>query len=322
MQRSFLKPKIIDINNVASNRAKLTLEPFERGFGHTLGNALRRVLLSSMFGYAPTCVKIAGVLHEYSSLEGVREDVVEILLNLKGLVVKLNNRDSETITLKKNDEGVVLASDISVSHDVEIINPDHLIANLSPGGKLDMEILIEKGRGYLPASAMTEDQPKTIGNLFIDASFSPIRKVSFNVENARVEQSTDFDKLIIDIETNGSIEPEKAVTAAAAILMDQLSSFADMSFNQSSAPVLEKPKINPVLLRPVDDLELTVRSANCLKAESIFYIGDLVQRSENELLRTPNLGRKSLNEIIEVLNNEGLDLGMKVDNWPPENFDI
>ena len=275
-----------------------------------------------MFGYAPTCVKIAGVLHEYSSLEGVREDVVEILLNLKGLVVKLNNRDSETLTLKKNDEGVVLASDISVSHDVEIINPDHLIANLSPGGKLDMEILIEKGRGYLPASAMTEDQPKTIGNLFIDASFSPIRKVSFNVENARVEQSTDFDKLIIDIETNGSIEPEKAVTAAAAILMDQLSSFADMSFNQSSAPVLEKPKINPVLLRPVDDLELTVRSANCLKAESIFYIGDLVQRSENELLRTPNLGRKSLNEIIEVLNNEGLDLGMKVDNWPPDNFEI
>jgi DNA-directed RNA polymerase subunit alpha len=275
-----------------------------------------------MFGYAPTCVKIAGVLHEYSSLEGVREDVVEILLNLKGLVVKLNNRDSETLSLKKNDEGVVLASDISMSHDVEIINPDHLIANLSPGGKLDMEILIEKGRGYLPASAMTEDQPKTIGNLFIDASFSPIRKVSFNVENARVEQSTDFDKLIIDIETNGSIEPEKAVTAAAAILMDQLSSFADMSFNQSSAPVLEKPKINPVLLRPVDDLELTVRSANCLKAESIFYIGDLVQRSENELLRTPNLGRKSLNEIIEVLNNEGLDLGMKVDNWPPENFDI
>ena len=322
MQSSFLKPKIIDINNLASNRAKLTLEPFERGFGHTLGNALRRVLLSSMFGYAPTCVKIAGVLHEYSSLEGVREDVVEILLNLKGLVVKLNNRDSETLTLKKNDEGVVLASDISVSHDVEIINPDHLIANLAPGGKLDMEILIEKGRGYLPASAMTEDQPKTIGNLFIDASFSPIRKVSFNVENARVEQSTDFDKLIIDIETNGSIDPEKAVTAAAAILMDQLSSFADMSFNQSSAPVLEKPKINPVLLRPVDDLELTVRSANCLKAESIFYIGDLVQRSENELLRTPNLGRKSLNEIIEVLNNEGLDLGMKVENWPPENFDI
>jgi DNA-directed RNA polymerase subunit alpha len=244
------------------------------------------------------------------------------LLNLKGLVVKLNNRDSETLTLKKNEEGVVLASDISMSHDVEIINPDHLIANLAPGGKLDMEILIEKGRGYLPASAMTEDQPKTIGNLFIDASFSPIRKVSFNVENARVEQSTDFDKLIIDIETNGSIDPEKAVTAAAAILMDQLSSFADMSFNQSSAPVLEKPKINPVLLRPVDDLELTVRSANCLKAESIFYIGDLVQRSENELLRTPNLGRKSLNEIIEVLNNEGLDLGMKVDNWPPENFDI
>ena len=322
MQSSFLKPKIIDINNLASNRAKLTLEPFERGYGHTLGNALRRVLLSSMFGYAPTCVKIAGVLHEYSSLEGVREDVVEILLNLKGLVVKLNNRDSETITLKKSEEGVVLASDISVSHDVEIINPDHLIANLSPGGKLDMEILIEKGRGYTPASLMSEEQSKTIGNLFIDASFSPIRKVSFNVENARVEQSTDFDKLIIDIETNGSIEPEKAVTAAAAILMDQLSSFADMSFQQSSAPVLEKPKINPVLLRPVDDLELTVRSANCLKAESIFYIGDLVQRSENELLRTPNLGRKSLNEIIEVLNNEGLDLGMKVDNWPPDNFDI
>ena len=322
MQSSFLKPKIIDINNLASNRAKLTLEPFERGYGHTLGNALRRVLLSSMFGYAPTCVKIAGVLHEYSSLEGVREDVVEILLNLKGLVVKLNNRDSETLSLKKSEEGVVLASDISVSHDVEIINPDHLIANLSPGGKLDMEILIEKGRGYTPASLMSEEQSKTIGNLFIDASFSPIRKVSFNVENARVEQSTDFDKLIIDIETNGSIEPEKAVTAAAAILMDQLSSFADMSFQQSSAPVLEKPKINPVLLRPVDDLELTVRSANCLKAESIFYIGDLVQRSENELLRTPNLGRKSLNEIIEVLNNEGLDLGMKVDNWPPDNFDI
>jgi len=293
------------------------MEPFERGYGHTLGNALRRVLLSSMPGFAPTEVKIDGVLHEYSSIDGVQEDVVDILLNLKGLVLKLHNRDQITLSLSKDGEGIVTASDIEINHDVEILNPDHVIAHLAPGGKLSMEIKVEGGRGYVPSNArnLDGDDGKTIGSLMLDSSFSPVKKVSYAVESARVEQRTDLDKLIVDIETNGVVEPEEAIRFAARVLMEQLASFADLQGMEEETVTPEKPQVDPALLRPVDDLELTVRSANCLKAESIYFIGDLIQRSEGELLKTPNLGRKSLNEIKDVLASRGLSLGMKVENW-------
>jgi DNA-directed RNA polymerase subunit alpha len=323
MQNSgLLKPRIIDVQTVSPVQARVVMEPFERGYGHTLGNALRRILLSSMPGYAPTEVSIDGVLHEYSTMDGVQEDVVDILLNLKGVVFKLHNRDEVTLQLKKEGEGVVRASDIEVSHDVEIINPDHVIANLSVGGKLAMEIKVERGRGYVPGSIRQNGiDSKTIGKLVLDASYSPVLRVSYAVESARVEQRTDLDKLIMDIETNGVIEPEEAIRNAARVLVEQLSVFADLE----GMPISEAPKksiqVDPVLLRPVDDLELTVRSANCLKAENIYYIGDLIQRTENELLKTPNLGRKSLNEIKEVLATRGLTLGMKLENWPPAGLD-
>jgi len=319
MQTSgFLKPRIIDVQNVGANHAKVVMEPFERGYGHTLGNALRRVLLSSMPGFAATEVQIAGVLHEYSTIEGVQEDVVDILLNLKGVVLKLHNRDEALLTLKKSGDGVVTAADIEATHEVEIINPEHVIAHLSPGGKLEVQLKVEKGRGYLPGNLrIVSEESKGIGRIILDASFSPVRRVSYAVESARVEQRTDLDKLIIDIETNGAIEPEEAIRYAARILVDQLSVFAAL---EGTAPVAEEkqtPQVDPILLRPVDDLELTVRSANCLKAENIYYIGDLIQRTETELLKTPNLGRKSLNEIKEVLASRGLTLGMKLENWPP-----
>ncbi|MGE5522326.1 MAG: DNA-directed RNA polymerase subunit alpha [Rhodospirillaceae bacterium] len=315
---AFLKPRIIDVQNISPFHAKLTMEPFERGYGHTLGNALRRTLLSSMPGYAATEVKIAGVLHEYSTIDGVQEDVVDILLNLKGMVFRMHNRDEATLTLKKSGEGLVTAGDIEPMHDVEVINPDHVIAHLAPGGKLDMQIKIEQGRGYIAATTRkSADESRSVGSIMLDASFSPVRRVSYSVESARVEQRTDLDKLIMDIETNGAIEPEEAVRYAARILVEQLSVFADL---KGMAPQMEERKatqIDPILLRPVDDLELTVRSANCLKAENIYYIGDLIQRTETELLKTPNLGRKSLNEIKEVLASRGLTLGMKLENWPP-----
>ncbi len=318
MLNSFLKPKIIDVRLTAPGQAKVIMEPFERGFGHTLGNALRRILLSSLPGFAPTEVKIDGVLHEYSTLDGVQEDVVDILLNLKGMVLRLHNRDEITLTLSKEGEGAVTAADIEASHDVDIINPEHVIAHLAPGGKISMEIKVQGGRGYVPANVRMgeEDENRVIGSLLLDATFSPVTKVSYAVESARVEQRTDLDKLVIDIETNGSVDPEESVRFAARILMDQLSSFADLqgTVEEESAP--QKPDVDPALLRPVDDLELTVRSANCLKAESIYYIGDLIQRTETELLKTPNLGRKSLNEIKDVLASRGLSLGMKVDSWP------
>ena len=316
---SLLKPRIIDVQTLSPVHARVVMEPFERGYGHTLGNALRRILLSSMPGTAPTEVSIGGVLHEYSTLEGVREDVVDILLNLKGVVLKLHGRSEATLTLAKNGEGVVTAADIEVSHDVEIVNPDHVIAHIAPGGKLEMQIKIETGRGYVPANARpaAKEENKTIGRILMDASFSPVRRVSYQVESARVEQRTDLDKLIIDLETNGAIDPEESIRYAARVLMDQLSVFSDLE-NTSVAPIEQKQMpVAPELLRPVDDLELTVRSANCLKAENIYYIGDLIQRTETELLKTPNLGRKSLNEIKEVLASRGLTLGMKLDNWPP-----
>src|SRR5881227_1871023 len=323
MQTNLLKPKSINVEPIAPNRAKVTLEPFERGYGHTLGNALRRVLLSSMVGYAPTEVTIAGVVHEYSSLDGVQEDVVDLLLNLKGVVFKVHNRDSVTLTLKKEGEGPVLASDIDLPHDVELINPDHVIAHLTAGGNLDMQIKVEKGRGYVPGNVrrLAEDTNKTIGRIILDASFSPVRRVSYAVESARVEQRTDLDKLIMDIETNGAIEPEEAIRYAARVLVDQLSVFAQLEGTALPAEQPKSPAVDPILLRPVDDLELTVRSANCLKAENIYYIGDLIQRTETELLKTPNLGRKSLNEIKEVLASRGLTLGMKLENWPPAGLE-
>ncbi len=319
MQSSaLLKPRIIDVQAVAPFHAKVTMEPFERGFGHTLGNALRRVLLSSMPGFAPTEVNITGVLHEYSTIDGVQEDVVDILLNIKGIVLKLHNRSEATLNLKKQGESVVTAGDIEVSHDVQIINPDHVIAHLAPGGKFDMQIKVEAGRGYVPAAQRgILKEGRNIGSVLMDASFSPVRRVSYQVESARVEQRTDMDKLIIDIETNGVIEPEEAVRYAARILVDQLSMFADLKGTPLPIEQPKSPQVDPVLLRPVDDLELTVRSANCLKAENIYYIGDLIQRTEVELLKTPNLGRKSLNEIKEVLASRGLTLGMKLENWPP-----
>jgi DNA-directed RNA polymerase subunit alpha len=319
---ALLKPRIIEVQNVSPVHARVTMEPFERGFGHTLGNALRRILLSSLPGYAPTEVSIEGVLHEYSTLDGVREDVVDLLLNLKGVVLKLHGRNEATLSLVKAGEGVVTAADIEVSHDVEVINPDHVLAHLAPGGKLDLQIKVEQGRGYVPGNQRpAAGETKTIGRIVLDASFSPVRRVSYSVESARVEQRTDLDRLVLDIETNGAVDPEEAVRFAARVLMDQLSVFAALEGTPTAVEAPKAPAIDPILLRPVDDLELTVRSANCLKAENIYYIGDLIQRTETELLKTPNLGRKSLNEIKEVLASRGLTLGMKLENWPPAGLE-
>jgi DNA-directed RNA polymerase subunit alpha len=328
MQTNLLKPKSITVEPLGGHRAKVILEPFERGYGHTLGNALRRVLLSSMVGYAPTEVTIAGVLHEDSAIDGVQEDVVHIMLNLKGVVFRLHNREEVTLVLRKEGEGPVTAADIQTPHDVEIINPEHVIAHLSQGGKLDMQIKVEKGRGYVPGNMRRYgDEPtKAIGRIVLDASFSPVKRVSYAVENARVEQRTDLDKLVMEIETNGAISPEEAIRASAKILVEQMAVFAQLQgtdlvdvFDQ--APAARSSSFDPILLRPVDELELTVRSANCLKAENIYYIGDLIQRTETELLKTPNLGRKSLNEIKEVLASRGLTLGARLENWPPQGLD-
>ena len=327
MQTNLLKPKTINVEQLGVNRAKVTLEPFERGYGHTLGNALRRVLLSSMVGHAATEVTIAGVLHEYSSIDGVQEDVVNILLNLKGVVFKLHNREEVTLSLRKDGVGPVTAADIQTPHDVEIVNPEHVIANLSHGGKIDMQIKVENGRGYVPGNQRRygDESPKSIGRIVLDASFSPVKRVSYTVESARVEQRTDLDKLVIEIETNGAVSAEDAVRASAKILVEQLAVFAQLEGNELAAfdaPVQRSSQqFDPILLRPVDELELTVRSANCLKAENIYYIGDLIQRNENELLKTPNLGRKSLNEIKEVLASRGLTLGMRLESWPPACLD-
>jgi len=327
MQTNLLKPKAINVEPLGANRAEVTLEPFERGYGHTLGNALRRVLLSSMVGYAPTEVTIAGVLHEYSTVDGVQEDVVHIMLNLKGVVFRLHNRDEVTLVLRKDGEGPVTAADIQTPHDVEIINPDHVIANLAAGGKLDMQIKVEKGRGYVPGNLRRHaDEPtKSIGRIVLDASFSPVKRVSYAVENARVEQRTDLDKLVMQIETNGAISPEEAIRASAKILVEQLAVFAQLEGSDIASFTEPAPRsganFDPILLRPVDELELTVRSANCLKAENIYYIGDLIQRTETELLKTPNLGRKSLNEIKEVLASRGLTLGARLENLPPLGLD-
>jgi DNA-directed RNA polymerase subunit alpha len=318
----FLRPRLVDIETVSSTRAKVTLEPLERGFGHTLGNALRRILLSSMPGCAVTEVEIDGVLHEYSSKEGVQEDIIEILLNLKGLAIGLEGKNEAVLTLTKSGEGPVTAADIQHDGDVEIANPEHVICHLTGDGSISMRIKVEMGRGYVPASTRrdAEEEDRAIGRLLVDASFSPVVRIAYDVDSARVEQRTDLDKLVLDMETNGTLDPEEAIRRASTILAEQLDAFVELRDITQEEPKEEKPLFDPILLRPVDDLELTVRSANCLKAEAIQYIGDLVQRAEVELLKTPNLGKKSLTEIKDVLASRGLSLGMRLENWPPESI--
>ena len=315
----FLKPRSVRVQAESQTRARIVIEPLERGFGHTLGNALRRVLLSSMPGAAIAEAEIEGVLHEYTSVGGVQEDVVEILLNLKEVALRMHSRDRAELTLNKKGPGPVTAGDISTDHDIEVVNPEHVIANLTSAGELKMVLSVERGRGYRPATPVldSEESGRTIGRLRLDASFSPVRKVSYTVEAARVEQRTDLDKLVIDIETNGTIDPEDAIRRAGGILKDQLDVFLELRGQDDAKTTVSETHVDPILTRPVDELELTVRSANCLKAENINYIGDLVQRTEVELLRTPNLGKKSLTEIKEVLESHGLSLGMRVENWPP-----
>jgi DNA-directed RNA polymerase subunit alpha len=314
-----LKPRIVNVRDVGTNIAKITIEPLDRGFGHTLGNALRRVLLSSIPGAAITEVEIDGVLHEYTTIEGVQEDVTEIMLNLKGLAIRMHAREESILTVNKKGPCTVYASDIALDHDVEIVNPDHVIGHLSKQGVLNMTMKVEMGRGYQPAAVrlVEEEGDRPIGKLVLDASFSPVRRVAYTVDSARVEQRTDLDKLIIEIETNGTLDSEDAVRQAAGLLRDQLAVFVDLSGKEAEAPSKPQAEIDPILLRPVDDLELTVRSANCLKAESIYYVGDLIQRTEVELLKTPNLGKKSLTEIKDVLASNGLSLGMRLESWPP-----
>ncbi len=315
-----LRPRGPNIEHLGANRAKVVIEPLERGYGHTLGNALRRVLLSSIPGFAVTEVEIDGVLHEYTTVEGLQEDVLEVLLNLKDVAIRMHNVDQTVLTLDAKGPGIVTAADIKVDHNVEIINPEHVICHLTKDASLNMRLKIERGFGYQPASTRRrpDEETRAIGKLVLDASFSPVRQVAYDVESARVEQRTDLDKLVLTIETNGAIDAEEAVRTAADILTDQLSVFGDFTQRERSASKqIGVAGIDPVLLRPIDDLELTVRSANCLKAENIYYIGDLIQRTEVELLKTPNLGKKSLTEIKEVLAQRGLSLGMKLESWPP-----
>jgi len=314
-----LRPRGPQIERLTDNRAKVVIEPLERGYGHTLGNALRRVLLSSIPGFAITEVEIDGVLHEYTTVEGLQEDVLDVLLNLKDVAIRMHSGDSATLSLSKQGPGTVTAADIRTDHNVEIINGEHVICHLTKDTALNMRLKIERGFGYQPAAGRRrlDEETRTIGRLMLDASFSPVRRVAYAVEAARVEQRTDLDKLVIDIETNGTIDAEEAVRTAADILSDQLSVFGDFTHRDRGVAKPAASGVDPVLLRPIDDLELTVRSANCLKAESIYYIGDLIQKTEVELLKTPNLGKKSLTEIKEVLAQRGLALGMKLENWPP-----
>jgi len=318
----FLTPRVIKVDEKSQTRALVTLEPLERGFGHTLGNALRRILLSSMPGCAVTEVEIDGVLHEYSAIEGVQEDVIEILLNLKGVALVMNGKDEAELTLTASGAGVVTAGDIQTDHDIEIRNPEHVICTVTGDQPLVIRVVAQRGRGYSPADsrADSDEETRSIGRLQLDASFSPIRRVSYVVDSARVEQRTDLDKLVIDLETNGTIDPEEAIRRAATILQQQLAVFVDLEGQTQAAAAEAADEVDPILLRPVDDLELTVRSANCLKAENIYYIGDLVQRTEVELLKTPNLGKKSLTEIKDVLASRGLSLGMRLENWPPASL--
>lgn len=320
-----LIPNVIKVHFDGLHHSRIVLEPLERGFGHTLGNALRRILISSMPGAAITEASIEGVLHEYSTIDGVQEDVVNILLNLKDVAIKLTVGDSATLKVSKKGPCQVTAGDLELTHGVEIINPDLVIANLNEQGQLNMTLTVERGVGFHSTDTflrvLDEDTiNKSVGKLKIDNTFSPVKKVAYSVDNTRVENRTDLDKLTIELQTNGTIDPEEAIRMSANILQHQLHAFVDLRFVESRTDNKERHEFDPVLLRPVDDLELTVRSANCLKAENIYLIGDLIQKSENELLKTPNLGKKSLTEIKDVLASRSLSLGMKLENWPPENL--
>ena len=321
--KELIKPNKLGMQSGRDARksAVFTVEPLEPGFGHTMGNSLRRILLSSLQGAAVTHIKIDGVLHEFSAISGVMEDVSEMILNLKSMAVKLHTDEPKTVVLKTSKAGAVTAADIDCGSDVEIVDPEHHICTLSDNAELNMELTIAPGKGYSPASNH-ELEEEVVGLLAIDAIFSPVRRVSFKVTDARVGQMTNFDKLTLDIETNGVVSPEDSLAYAARILQDQLSLF--INFDEIIEEEEERhrtPDINPHLLMKVEELELSVRSANCLKNDNIVYIGDLVQKSEGEMLRTPNFGRKSLNEIKEVLTAMGLGLGMRLDNWPPENIE-
>ena len=315
--KDFLTPLEIVVEELGPTRSKIELEPLEQGFGHTLGNALRRIILSSMPGAAVSEVKIQGALHEYSSIQGVQEDVMDILLNLKELPVKILEAEEAELRISKKGKGKVTAEDIELPAGVEIVKKDHHIATLNDEGSLQMTMKVKRGRGFHSVKSL-KDEGQEIGLLRLDASYSPVRKVSYTVENARVEQRTDLDKLIIDIDTDGTIEAEEILKISATILQHQLSAFAELGRLEEVIEEKEEIKIDPVMLRPVDELELTVRSANCLKAESVQFIGDLVTKRESDLLRTPNLGKKSLNEIKEVLASRGLSLGLVLNHWPPE----
>ena len=322
--QSLIKPEKLEVEPGAdpSKIATIVAEPLERGFGMTLGNAIRRILLSSLLGAAVTAVQIDGVLHEFSSIPGVREDVTDIVLNIKQLALRMHGEGPKRMTLTATGPGEVRAGQIQAGHDIDIMNPDLVICTLDDGVKLGMEFTVQLGKGYQPASAnRPEDAP--IGLIPIDSIYSPVRRVSYKVEPTRLGQITDYDKLVLNVETNGAVAPEDAVALAARILQDQLQLF--INFEEPSHAVREErgeePPFNKNLLRKVDELELSVRSANCLKNDNIVYIGDLVQKTEAEMLRTPNFGRKSLNEIKEVLAQMGLHLGMEIPNWPPENIE-
>lgn len=320
-----LTPKVLKVQSELPNHSRIVLEPLERGFGHTIGNALRRILISSMPGSVITEASIDGVLHEYSTIEGVKEDVVNILLNLKEVAVKMLTGDSATLTLNKKGPCQVTAGDLQLPHGVEIVNPDLVIANLNENGSLNMTLLVQRGIGFNCVDTFTrnfddEVEKKSLGKLKIDNMFSPVKKVAYYVDNTRVENRTDLDKLTIELETNGTLDPEEAIRISANILQRQLHSFVDIKFEPVCSQHTVSNDYDPILLRPVDDLELTVRSANCLKAENINFIGDLVLKTENELLKTPNLGKKSLTEIKDVLATRDLSLGMKLENWPPESL--
>lgn len=317
-----LPPPKLEVQPLGPHSARITLDPLDRGFGHTLGNALRRMLLSSIRGCAIVEVQIDGVLHEYSTIEGVQEDVTEILLNLKEIAVRTNAREEATLSVNAKGPCVVRAGDIEVGHDVEIANPDHVIAHLMKEGELSMTMRVVEGTGYEPASARfdSDESERIIGRLPLDASFSPVRRVSYQVDNARFGQRTDLDKLVLEIETNGTIDPERAVRSASSRLQMLLSTFSAPDLAVDAAAGRHAAEMDPGLLRKVDELELTVRSANCLKAEGIERVGDLIQRTETDLLRTPNLGKKSLTEIKNVLAEQGLKLGMKLESWPPMEY--
>jgi DNA-directed RNA polymerase subunit alpha len=318
---SLIKPSKLACITVETNVAQIVAEPLERGFGLTLGNALRRILLSSLQGAAITSIKIPGVVHEFSAIPGVKEDLVDVVLNLKGIAIKMNSAERKTLRLKAVGPCTITAGMIETNNDVEILTPNLVICTLAKGATLEFELICESGKGYVPAASSREkDLP--IGVILIDALFSPVKKVAYKIENTRVGQVTDYDKLIMTIETDGTISPEMAIALAARILQDQLQLFITFEEEtEDKQDKLEELPFSPVLLKKVDELELSVRSANCLKNDNIVYIGDLVRRTEAEMLRTQNFGRKSLNEIKEILLGFGLKFGTEVSGWPPENLE-